>query len=147
MNLKAIINTFVLTLILFTLFSNLAMAENAKEYDEYIVYYNAFPTDSLPPEMTKQYGLKRSKNYALVNISVMKKGAGIPTGVQSMVTGELKNLMGQTRKLNFQEIKEGKAVYYIAQVGVQSHEQVNFTIKIKPEHSKEKHTITFSKKF
>ncbi len=64
-----------------------------------------------------------------------------------MVTGELKNLMGQTRKLNFQEIKEGKAVYYIAQVGVQSHEQVNFTIKIKPEHSKEKHTIKFSKKF
>ncbi len=147
MNIKTITNTSILVVMLFALLNTMVLAENAQEYDEYIVYYNAFPTDSLPPEMTKQYGLKRSKNYALVNVSVMKKGAGIPTGVKSEVTGELKNLMGQVRKLHFKEIKEGKAVYYIAQVGVQSHETVNFTIKIKPEHGQEKHTVKFSKRF
>ncbi len=138
---------FVLIFSVFLLMANNVLAENAKEFDEHIVYFNAFPTDSLPPEMTKHYGLKRSKNYALVNVSVMKKGTGVPTGVKSRVTGELKNLMGQVRKLNFQEIKEGKAVYYIAQVGVQSHEVVNFNIDIKPEHGQEKYSITFSKKF
>lgn len=147
MNITTITRTSILVLILSAFLSSISLAENAKEYNEHIVYYNAFPTDSLPPEMTKQYGLKRSKNYALVNISVMKKGAGIPIGVKSDVSGELKNLMGQTRKLDFKEIKEGKAVYYIAQVGVQSHEQVNFTIHIKPEHGQEKYTIKFSKKF
>ncbi len=147
MSITTITRTSILVLILSVFLSNISLAENAKEYNEHIVYYNAFPTDSLPPEMTKQYGLKRSKNYALVNISVMKKGAGIPIGVKSDVNGELKNLMGQTRKLDFKEIKEGKAVYYIAQVGVQSHEPVNFTIHIKPEHGQEKYTIKFSKKF
>ncbi len=144
---KHLIIVPVLIFSLFLLMVNNALAENAKEYDEHIVYFNAFPTDSLPPEMTKQYGLKRSKNYALVNISVMKKGTGVPIGVKSRVTGELKNLMGQVRKLDFKEIKEGKAVYYIAQVGVQSHEVVNFNIDIKPEHGQEKYNIKFSKKF
>ena len=122
-------------------------AANAKEYEDHIIYYNAFPTDSLPPEMTKQYGLKRSKNYAMLNISVMEKGSGIPTGVKSKVTGTLKNLMGQTRNLEFREIKEANAVYYIAQIGVQSKEVVNFNIDIRPEGTDLKYDIAFSKKF
>lgn len=124
-----------------------AQAENAKEFADHIVYFNAFPTDSLPAQMTKQYGLKRSKNYAMINISVMEKGAGAPVGVKSNVTGELKNLMGQSRELEFREIKEGKAVYYIAQIGVQSKETVNFYVDIKPNGGQEKYQISFSKKF
>ena len=134
----------VLTLILL---SSFAQAENSKEYADHIVYVNAFPTDSLPPEMTKQYGLKRSKNYALVNVSVMEKGTGSPVGVRSKVVGELKNLMGQSRKLEFREIKEGQAIYYIAQIGVPSRETVNFFIEVRPESNKEKYEIKFSKTF
>lgn len=140
------------SIFLFLAFSFLAygltsQAENAKEFADHIVYFNAFPTDSLPAQMTKQYGLKRSKNYAMVNISVMEKGAGTPVGVKSSVTGKLKNLMGQTRELEFREIKEGKAVYYIAQIGVQSKETVNFNIDIKPDGGQEKYEVKFSKKF
>ncbi|MCW8929170.1 MAG: DUF4426 domain-containing protein [Gammaproteobacteria bacterium] len=121
--------------------------KTSKEYDDHIVYFNAFPTDSLPAQMTKQYGLKRSKNYAMINISVMEKAAGVPTGVKSAVTGNLKNLMGQSREIEFKEIREGKAVYYIGQIGVQSKETVNFNIEIKPDGSNEKYDIRFSKKF
>jgi len=141
-------NTLIFSMaFLFLTLGMFAQAENSKEYAEHIVYYNAFPTDSLPPEMTKQYGLKRSKNYAMINISVMKKGAGIPTGVKSKVTGKLKNLMGQTRDLEFKEIKEGQAIYYIAQIGVQSQAQVDFIIDIVPEGSSEQYDIKFTKKF
>ena len=133
-----------LSLLTITMF---ASAENAKEYSEHIVYYNAFPTDSLPVQMTKQYGLKRSKNYAMINISVMEKGAGIPTGVKSKVTGKIKNLMGQMRDLEFREIKEGQAIYYIAQVGVQRQTVVHFSIDIIPEGSSENYDIDFSEKF
>ncbi|MCN4143713.1 MAG: DUF4426 domain-containing protein [Thiohalomonas sp.] len=145
---KNLKNTLILSLAFFFLIiGTVSQAENAKEYADHIVYYNAFLTDSLPPQMTKQYALKRSKNYAMINISVMEKGAAVPTGVKSQVTGQLKNLMGQTRALEFREIKEGQAVYYIAQIGVQSKEVVNFSIDIKPESSKEKYEIKFSKKF
>ncbi|WP_198263876.1 DUF4426 domain-containing protein [sulfur-oxidizing endosymbiont of Gigantopelta aegis] len=135
------------TALAFLILATVSQASNSKEYDDYIVYYNAFPTDSLPQAMTKQYGLKRSKNYAMINISVMEKAAGVPTGVKSKVTGHLKNLMGQTREIEFREVKEGKAVYYIAQIGVQSKETVNFIINIKPDGNKEKYEIKFSKKF
>ena len=146
MKLSKVVSLLMLTLLfLATGFS--AQAENAKEFGEHIVYFNAFPTDSLPPQMTKQYGLKRSKNYAMINISVMEKGAGVPTGVRSKVTGSMKNLMAQSQVLEFREIKEGKAVYYIAQVGVQSKQNVNFNIDIKPEGSDEKYEIKFSKQF
>lgn len=138
--------TLFTALIFLALMGN-SQAENAKEYTDHIVYYNAFPTDSLPPAMTKQYGLKRSKNYAMINISVMEKSTGVPTGVKSAVTGKLKNLMGQSRALEFKEIKEGKAIYYIAQIGVQSKETVNFNIEIKPDGSNEQYDIKFSKKF
>lgn len=140
---QIVIISFVLLFMLVTP----AQADNSKEYADHIVYVNAFPTDSLPSEMTKQYGLKRSKNYALVNVSVMEKGTGTPTGVKSKVTGVLKNLMGQSQKLEFREIQEGQAVYYIAQVGVQSREVVNFLIEIKPESNQETYEIKFSKKF
>ncbi len=139
--------SIVFSMCLFLTLSMTAAAENSKEFADHIVYYNAFPTDSLPAQMTKQYGLKRSKNYAMVNISVMEKAAGVPTGVKSTVTGTLKNLMGQSRPLEFKEIKEGKAVYYIAQIGVQSKEVVNFNIEIKPASNNEKYEIKFSKKF
>jgi len=128
-------------------FTTTLYAANAKEYTDHIIYHNAFPTDSLPPEMTKQYGLKRSKNYAMVNISVMKKASGRPTGVKAKVTGTLTNLMGQTRKLEFREIKEADAVYYIAQIGVQSREVVNFYIDIRPEGTNLKYDVAFSKQF
>ena len=139
--------SFLLLAVSFLAFGFNSQAENAKEFAEHIVYFNAFPTDSLPAQMTKQYGLKRSKNYAMINISVMEKGTGVPVGVKSNVTGELKNLMGQSRELEFREIKEGKAVYYIAQIGVQSKETVNFNIDIKPEGGQEKYEVKFSKKF
>jgi hypothetical protein len=124
-----------------------AQAENSKEFSDHIVYFNAFPTDSLPSQMTKQYGLKRSKNYAMINISVMKKGTGVPVGVKSKVVGKLKNLMGQSRTLEFREIKEGNAVYYIAQIGVQSKEIVHFHVDITPDGSKGNYEVKFSKKF
>ena len=141
-------NTLILSLTFFFLvIGSVSQAENAKEYADHIVYYNAFPTDSLPSQMTKQYGLKRSKNYAMINISVMEKAAGIPTGVKSKVTGNLKNLMGQSRAIEFREIKEGAAIYYIAQIGIQTKEVVNFNIDIVPEGSSEKYDIKFSKQF
>ncbi len=143
------LNRIALIVIAFALLGLTAnlYAANAKEYADHIIYYNAFPTDSLPSEMTKKYGLKRSKNYAMVNISVMKKSSGIPTGVKAKVTGSLKNLMGQTRELEFREIKEANAVYYIAQIGVQNQEIVNFNIDIRPEGTELNYDVAFDKKF
>jgi len=130
------------------LYSTVAYAENAKSFGQHTVYYNAFPTNSLPSQMTQRYQLQRSKNIALVNISVVKnKSSLMPQGVKSIVSGEVKNLMGQAKSLEFKEIHEGEAYYYIAQVRVDNEEVVNFYVNAKPEKTGGNYDVSFSKKF
>ncbi|MEO1963209.1 MAG: DUF4426 domain-containing protein, partial [Cycloclasticus sp.] len=48
-------------LVLLFLIPNYSSADNAYDFGEYIVYYNAFTADTLPPEMASAYGILRSK--------------------------------------------------------------------------------------
>jgi hypothetical protein len=122
-------------------------AENTKTYKLHTVHFNAFPTDSLPSEMTQRYHLKRSKNMALVNISIVKNEPSIQIqGVKSSVSGVVANLMGQQKKLPFQEIHEGQAYYYIAQVPVEHNEVVKFKIQIKTTGN-QNYNLVFDKQF
>ncbi len=147
MNKRENITNLVLFFILSSFLALNIQADNAKPYQNHTVHYNAFPTDSLPAEMTKKYHLKRSKNIALVNISIIKNAASIQfQGVQSTVTGVLKNLMGQEKQLSFQEVHEGEAFYYIAQVAVEGNEVVTFKIKIKTSDG-EDYSLKFTKQF
>lgn len=138
----------ILLLMTGMLLSATLYADNAKSFGEHTVYYNAFPTDSLPSQMTQRYQLQRSKNMALVNISVVDNNSSLmPQGVKSNVRGEVKNLMGQSKTLEFREIHEGKAYYYIAQVKVDNQEVVNFKITAQPKATGSKYDVSFSKKF
>jgi Domain of unknown function (DUF4426) len=139
--------SLILFLALFSLLSLAVQANNTKVYKSHTVHYNAFPTDSLPPEMTQRYHLKRSKNMALVNISIIKNEASIQIqGVKSTVSGVLKNLMAQEKKLSFQEIHEGQAYYYIAEVPVEHNEVVKFKIQIKTSDN-QNYELIFDKQF
>ena len=49
------------------------------------------------------------------------------------MSGFVRNLIGQTQPLNFQEINEGEgAIYYLAPVRVASEETLRFTMTITP---------------
>ena len=84
---------------------------------------------------------------ALVNISVIKNQPSIPIqGVKSSVTGIVKNLMAQEKTINFKEIHEGEAYYYIAQVAVEHNEMVKFKVQIKTSDN-QSYDVDFSKQF
>lgn len=122
-------------------------AENIKAYKLHTVHYNAFPSDSLPSQMTQKYKLKRSKNMAIVNISIIKNQPSIPIqGIKSTVNGSVKNLMAQEKSLSFQEIHEGEAYYYIAQVPIEHNEIVKFKINIKTADN-QSYNVDFGKQF
>ena len=48
-------------------------AENSKEFGDYVIHYNAFRSDTISPEIAKQYGLARANNRVLINIAILKK--------------------------------------------------------------------------
>ena len=123
-------------------------AENSMEFGDYVVHYNAFRSDTIPPEVAKQYGLTRANNRVLINIAVLKKvmnTTGTPT--KSTVTGSASNLTGQLKQLDFKEITEGTAIYYLADTKISDGEFLKFDIKIVPEGETRAANLNFEKRF
>ncbi len=127
-------------------------AAQADEYSrtvgDYVVYYNAFTTDTLAPQVAKQYGIKRSRNRGMFNIAVQKKVMGMPgKPVKAKVTGRAVNLNNQVKNLEAREILDGTAIYYIGTFPVAHRETLNFEFRVQPEGENEAFTIKFRKTF
>lgn len=109
---------------------------SSRDFGAHILYFNAIRTDSLTPEVATNYGIVRSANRVLVNISMAKKAegsSGIP--VPGTVTVQAVNLNGQFKDLTLREIREGEAIYYIGDVAIASDETLVFTVEATPEGS------------
>ena len=137
-------------LTIFTLlgFGSSAYAENAKEFGDYVIHYNAFRSDTLLPEVAKQYNLTRRNNRVILNIAVLKKvlnTTGTPTAAK--VTGHVGNLTGQLKNLEFREVKEGTAIYYLAESQFTEGEFLKFDLKVTPEGQTRSARLKFDKKF
>ena len=125
-----------------------AAAEQSKTFGDYTIHYSAFTTDYLTPEVARLYRIPRSKNRALVNISVLKKDSGyLGNPVRAKVEGEAKNLSEQLRELNIREINEDDAVYYIAETQINNEETLRFDFRITPEGESDTYSLSFQEKF
>ncbi len=132
----------------FSLGSTPLWAEQSKTFSDYVVHYNAFSTDMLQPAIAKQYGIKRSKNRALFNISVQKKIMGT-TGqpVAATITGHATNLNGQTKTMQAQKIVEDTAIYYIGEFSISHREVLDFDFLITPTGEKNPFHLKFRQQF
>ncbi len=113
-------------------------------FKNHVVHYTLFDSTFILPEVAKAYGIKRSKNESLLNVTLTRKGefGGIPATLE----GTHKNLMQQQKRLHFTEIKEKDAVYYLAPVRVSTKELLHFELNLSPNDSDEVLTVKFSQK-
>ena len=51
-----------------------AQAQQAMDFDDYSIHYNALSSSLITPEVAKAYGIRRSDSRALINISVFEEG-------------------------------------------------------------------------
>jgi len=123
-------------------------AENSRVFGDYVVHYNAFRSDVLSPEIAKTYNVTRRNNRIIVNITVLKKVMGT-TGkpVEATITGNASNLTGQLKTLEFREIKEDTAIYYLAELKVSDGEFLKFRLNITPNGKQGPARLQFSKRF
>jgi len=124
-----VINILVL---LVSFFTTTAFAENAKSFGNYVIHYNAFRSDTLTPEIAKAYSLTRRNNRMVVNITVQQKDGDVTKPVKAKISGFASNLTGQTKELEFKEIHDGEAIYYLAQSQVSNRETLKFDITATP---------------
>jgi hypothetical protein len=123
-------------------------AEQSKTFGDYTIHYSAFTTDTLSPEVAKQYQIQRSKNRAMVNISVLKNEQGsIGKPVRAKIEGAVKNLSEQLRTLQIREVVEEGAVYYIAVSTVANLETLKYDFQITPEGEQTVYQISFQEQF
>ena len=123
-------------------------AENSKEFGDYVIHYNAFRSDTISPEVAKQHDLPRANNRVIINIAVLKKvlhTTGKPTS--STVTGHASNLTGQLKNLEFKEITEGNAIYYLADTKISDGEFLKFDLKVMAEGETKAFKLKFNKRF
>jgi len=126
------------------LFSATTNAEQYKSLGSFEVHYIALPSTFIQADTASKYKIKRSENNGLINISILDKKDG-NKAVKSVLNGTGKNLIGQTHQLNFIEVKEGDAIYYLAEYPFTNEEIVNFTININANN--ESKTLKFQHKF
>ena len=103
------------------------------EVGSYQLHYNALRTDTLTPEVARAYGIERSKNRVMLNVTVLRKeGTAQPTPVEAAVSVEAYNLNGQQKQISIRRVNEGSAIYYIGETGINGAEILAFNIKATP---------------
>ena len=120
-------------------------AENMKKLGSMNVHYMAIGSTFFTPEIAKVYGITRSRYNGLVNISVLDNTKTGNPAKTVTISGQAKNNLGQFKSLAFTEVKEGDAIYYLAQVSYNDEETLHFTLNI--NDGKEQQTLKFSQKF
>ncbi len=124
--------------------------ESAKDFGDYVLHFNALKTDQLTPEIARQYGIVRSQNRAMLNVSILHKdkpGDRMGSAVTGAVAASATNLTGQLKVLSMREIKDGTAVYYIGETPVTDGETLVFKVDVTPSEKKSPLSVRFRKQF
>lgn len=116
-----------------------ALAEQKQTLGKWDVHYIVVNTTFFTPETAQNYGIVRSKYNALVNISVLDNTTGEAQVVS--VKGQARNLLGNSKTLNFKRVKEGEAIYYLAPLSFNDRETFRFNVDI--QRGNEVQTLKF----
>jgi hypothetical protein len=104
-----------------------ASAEQFERINGYQAHYSVVPTTFLKPAVAADYDIVRARDRALVNIAVIDPGAG---PVPATVSGTVTDLLGNTTDLDFREVREGEAIYYLATARHGDEETLRFRIDV-----------------
>lgn len=113
---------------------------------DYDVHYSVVNTTFLTPQVAQAYGITRGKNRAILNISVRKQLTdGSNVAKKALISGKTSDLIHNI-PLNFSEIIEQDAIYYIAEFEFNNKDLRRFDISIQPDPNIAPYTLTFSQK-
>ena len=121
-----------------------AQANTAYELKQHIVYYNVFNSTMIPADVAKAHQLIRAKDRVYINIALVKKTGG--HGIAATVSGSHRNLMQQKFPLDFIEIQEATATYYLAPIRINNEDILHIDIDIASLDNSDTGHFTLTKK-
>ncbi|WP_345841340.1 DUF4426 domain-containing protein [Shewanella algae] len=126
--------------------AGVAQAEQKQTVGQFDIHYMALGSTFLTPSIAKSYGIERSRYTGIINIAVLDTSEEGNPAVPVEISGLANNLIDARMQLKFREIREGDAIYYIAEVPYRDDQEINFQILIK-HGNKLNTTLAFKQKF
>jgi hypothetical protein len=114
----------------------------------HIVHFSAQSTDQLPPAVAREYNIVRSKNRAMLNVSIIRESDSVPVG--GAVTVKTVNLTGQLKNVTMRKIVEPGdvvAIYFIGETPVANRETLIFDISVQPDGEDAPSEVRFKRQF
>lgn len=128
--------------------ANAERGEQKQVFGNYEVHYIGLNSSFLPEDAAEAYDIPRSRSLAYLSISILKTDEGdLPIAVPTKLTGQIKNLIGQIREIEFREIKETNAIYYISTFRFDKNEIYRISLQATPEGQKKTFDVKFNQKF
>lgn len=116
------------------------LAEQKQIFGEYEVHYSVFPSSFIPQETAAVHNITRASNRMVLNISLRRSTPddelNETVAVAAQVTGSRHDLM-RPIDLNFREVTEPGAIYYLADFLAINEELSRFNIKVTLDSGKE----------
>lgn len=115
------------------------------ELKDHIIYYNVFNSSLIPADIANKHKLVRAKDRVYINVAVVKKSGGYGFAPEKL-SGIYRNLMQQRFPLEFIEIKEATATYYLAPIRFNNEDILHLDVTVQPEAGMPESTFTITKK-
>lgn len=100
-----------------------AAAEQKQMLGPYEAHYVVVQSTFFSEEVAERYQIVRGRDRALMNLSFLDENQ---TPVAVTLTGTATNLLSQVVELEFREVREGDAIYYLAEVRHTDRETLRF---------------------
>jgi hypothetical protein len=110
---------------------------------DYTVIYSAVPSDTLPEEMARRYGLPQRSDAVLLNVTVQREGMNVPARIEARAT----NLALQQREIEMLESVANDLVSYVGVVEIAEREVLDFELDILPEGAEQPLRFEFRQNF
>ena len=119
-----------------------ASAQLSEMFGPFELHYSVVNTTFLDPNVASNYGITRGKKRAILNLAVREHREAGTTARPMMLKGTTWDLI-QNQSLDFQEIREGEAIYYIAEFQFINEEWRFFEVYFRPEGAQETYNFKF----
>ena len=107
------------------------------------IHYTTFTSDLIPATVAAAHNIVRSKNRIVTNITILKDNE--PT--KAHVSGHNMNLLGQLFTMEFTEVIEPGAVYYLSNQLISEKDMLRFELEILPTGAQTPITLKFERRY
>lgn len=128
--------------LLWLLLPFVAIAQQSETFGPYELHYSVVNTTFLDPKVAAAYDITRGEKRAILNLAVREHLASGSEARSMLLQGRTWDLI-QNQSLEFQEVREGEAIYYIAEFPFINEEWRFFEMDFRPAGADQTYTFKF----